>query len=256
MRLPVLLYHHVGPSLPGTRYAGLSVSQEKFERQTRWLARKGYAGIRPADWLAWLLHRNPLPSKPVLLTFDDGYADFPDYALPVLLRYGFRAVVFVVTGWIGARNSWDGAPLMTAHQIRQCSAHGMEFGAHSRTHPDLTSLSGTQLREEIAGSGEDLSAIIGTRVTSFAYPYGFWSEEVRARVRESFDLAFTCEEGLNQIDTDPLLLRRTMVQPGDLLLDLACRVHFGWSPVTALRSRLRLRSRWRNATRYVRGPSG
>jgi peptidoglycan/xylan/chitin deacetylase (PgdA/CDA1 family) len=256
MRLPVLLYHHVGPSLLGARYAGLSVSQEKFERQMRWLARKGYAGIRPAEWLAWLLRATALPPKPVLLTFDDAYADFPDYALPVLRRHGFRAVVFVVTGWIGARNSWDGAPLMSAHQIRECSAQGIEFGSHTRTHPDLTSLSGTQLREEIAGSGEDLSAIVGTRVTSFAYPYGFWSEEVRANVRESFDLAFTCDEGLNQIDTDPLLLRRTMVQPGDLLLDLACRVHFGWSPVTALRSRLRLRSRWRNAVRHLRAQSG
>jgi peptidoglycan/xylan/chitin deacetylase (PgdA/CDA1 family) len=253
MRLPALLYHHVGPRLRDSRYAALNVSAEKFERQMSWLARKGYMGIRPLDWLAWLLHGTALPPKPVLLTFDDAYADFPDYALPVLLRYSFRAVVFVVTGWIGARNSWDGAPLMSAHQIRQCSAHGIEFGAHSRTHPDLTSLSGTQLWEEIAGSAEDLSAIIGTRVTSFAYPYGFWSEEVRASVRESFDLAFTCEEGLNQIDTDPLLLRRTMVQPGDLLLDLACRVHFGWSPVMALRSRLRLRSRWRNAASYLRG---
>lgn len=256
MRLPALLYHHVGPRVPDPAHAGLSVSATRFEQQVRWLARKGYMGIRPLDWLAWLLHGTALPPKPVLLTFDDGYADFPDHALPVLRRYGFRAVVFVVTGWIGARNSWDGAPLMSAHQIRQCSAQGIEFGAHSRTHPDLTSLSGTRLREEIAGSGEDVSAIIGTRVTSFAYPYGFWSEEVRARVRESFDLAFTCEEGLNQIDTDPLLLRRTMVQPGDLLLDLACRVHFGWSLVMALRSRLRLRSRLCNAARHLRGQSG
>ena len=255
MRLPVLLYHHVGPSSSDARYASLSISPEKFERQVRWLARNGYSGIRPSDWVSWR-QGTPLPPKPVLLTFDDGYADFPDYALPVLRRSGFGAVVFIVTRWIAAPNSWDGALLMSAQQIQKCSAQGIEFGSHTRTHPDLTGLSGTQLREEIAGSREDLSAILGAPVTSFAYPYGFANDEVRASVRESFDLAFTCEEGFNELDTDPYVLRRTMVQPGDLLLDLACRVHLGWSPIQHIRARVRLRSRFRNAARYLRGQSG
>jgi peptidoglycan/xylan/chitin deacetylase (PgdA/CDA1 family) len=221
----------------------------------RWLDRSGYTGIRAADWLAWRGQGRSLPARPVLLTFDDGYADFPDFVLPVLQRHGFGAVVFIITGWIAGANSWDGAPLMSASQIRECSAQGIEFGAHTRTHPDLTTLSGAKLREEVAGSAEDLSAILGTRVTSFAYPYGFWNEEVLASVRESFDLAFTCEEGLNDIETDPYRLHRTMVQRGDLLLDLACRVRRGWSPLTVLRSRLRIRSRFRKAANYLRGRS-
>lgn len=255
MKLPVLLYHHVGPSVPEARYASLSISPELFERQMRWLDRNGYTGIRVADWLAWRQQGMPLPAKPVLLTFDDGYADFPDYALPVLRRYGFGGVVFIITRWIAGATSWDGTPLMSSSQIRECSAQGIEFGAHTRTHPDLTTLSGAEVREEVAGSAEDLSAILGTRVTCFAYPYGFWNEEVRASVRESFDLAFTCEEGRNEIDTDPYRMHRTMVQRGDLLLDLACRVHLGRSPLTALRSGLRVRSRFRKAANYLRGQS-
>jgi len=253
MRLPVLLYHHVGPSLLDAWHASLSISPEMFRRQMRWLNRNGYTGLRVADLLAWRQQGIPLPAKPVLLTFDDGYADFPDHALPVLRRYGFGGVVFIITGWIAKANLWDGSPLMSASQIRECSAQGIEFGAHTRTHPDLTTLTGAELREEVAGSAEDLSAILGTRVTSFAYPCGFWNEEVRASVRESFDLAFTCEEGRNEIDTDPYRMHRTMVQRGDFLLDLACRVRLGWSPLTALRSRLRVRSRFRKVANWLGG---
>jgi peptidoglycan/xylan/chitin deacetylase (PgdA/CDA1 family) len=230
----------------------LSISTEQFERQIRWLTRNGYIGIRLADWLVWCRGGGTLPPKAVLLTFDDGYADFPDHALPILQRWGFGAVVFVVTKKIAATNSWDAALLISASQIRECSKLGIEFGAHSRTHPNLTLLSDAQLREELRGSGEDLSAIIGTRVNSFAYPYGYSNEHVCALAREFYDLAFTCDEGVNECDTDPYRLRRTMVQPGDLLVDLACRVRWGWSPVTALRAQLRIGSRFRSATRYSR----
>jgi len=256
MRLPVLLYHHVGPSVPDARHASLSVSLKDFDRQMLWLKRNGYTGIRVMDLLASRQHGIPLAAKPVLLTFDDGYADFPDYALPVLQRYGFGAVVFIITRRMGAKNSWDGALLMSSGQIRECSARGIEFGAHTRTHPDLTTLSGAELREEIAGSAEDLSAVLGNRVASFAYPFGFWNEEARASVREAFDVAFTCEQGMNELDSDPYRIRRTMVQPGDFLLDLTCRVRLGWSPFASLRSRLRIRSRFRRAVSYLssRGP--
>jgi peptidoglycan/xylan/chitin deacetylase (PgdA/CDA1 family) len=252
MTISALLYHHVGPRVPDPRYASLSISTEQFERQIRWLARNGYVGIQPADWLVWCGGRGTLPPKAVLLTFDDGYADFPDHALPILQRWGFGAVVFVITKKIAATNSWDGAVLMSASQIRECSKLGIEFGAHSRTHQNLTLLSDARLRDELRGSREDLSAIIGAQVTSFAYPYGYSNEQVRARVRESFDLAFTCDEGVNERGMDPYLLRRTMVQPGDLLVDLACRVRWGWSPVSALRARVRVRSRLRSAMRYWR----
>lgn len=248
MRLPALLYHHVGPAVSdqgiatpadnGRYRSALSVPSDSFERQMGWLVRHGYSGIRPADWLAWREGRGSLPRKPILLTFDDGYADFPNFVLPVLRRYGFGAAVFVISRRIGARNSWDGALLMNADQIRDCGAHGIEIGAHTRTHPDLTTLSGPSLAEEIDGSAADIADIIGTGVTSFAYPYGRWNDEVRARVRESFDLAFTCEEGVNDDAIGRDRLRRTMVLPGDWPVDFACRARFGWSPVTALRTQI------------------
>src|ERR1022692_1817004 len=111
MKVPALLYHHVGPRPPSDRYASLSIGVGQFERQMEWLARQGYTGVRPSDWLAWRRGEGVAPRKPVLLTFDDAYGDFPEFALPTLQRFGFGAVVFVITGKLGGTAPWDGARL-------------------------------------------------------------------------------------------------------------------------------------------------
>ncbi len=261
MRLPVLLYHHVGPLRPGTM-PGLTVSPQRFERHVRWLARRGYTGIRSSDWLRWLREGKGLPEKPVLLTFEDGYADLAECALPLLRRYGFSAVVYIVTGQLGGTNAWDEARgfgahrLMTVEQIRYWAGQGIEFGAHSRTHADLTTLSANELSEEVIGSGKDLESVLGERVVSFAYPYGFHNQEVDDCVRGAFDLAFIAhddDEGLNHLRTDPHLLLRTMVQSNDSLLDLECRARWGHNPFLNLRARIGLRSRLQGAARHVFG---
>jgi peptidoglycan/xylan/chitin deacetylase (PgdA/CDA1 family)/glycosyltransferase involved in cell wall biosynthesis len=260
-RLPVLLYHHVGPLRPGT-VAGLTVSPQRFERQVRWLACRGYTGIRPSDWLRWRREGKGLPDKPVLLTFDDGYADLAEHAFPVLRRYGFGAGVFIVTGQLGGTNAWDEARgsathrLLAAEQVRFWDTQGIEFGAHSRTHADLTTLSAQQLTEEVMGSKDDLANLLGTRVASFVYPYGFYSQAVYDCVRGAFDLALIADdhqEGLNYLLTDPYLLRRTMVQTNDSWLDLECRARWGYNPLLNLRARLRLRSRLKHAMHTILG---
>jgi peptidoglycan/xylan/chitin deacetylase (PgdA/CDA1 family) len=245
MHLPALLYHHVGPPIAGSHHPELTVAPEQFRRQVRWLARRGYAGIRASDWLAMRRGARALPSKPVLLTFDDAYADLLEHAFPVLEHHGFSAVVFVITRLVGGKTPWDGGRLMSADQIRHWAAKGIEFGGHSRTHPDLSTLNGCQLAEEIQGSAEDLAAILGCPATSFAYPYGTCNHMVRECARRAFEMAVTCEEGLNDLETDPYMVRRTMVRPGDSLIDLAFRVRRGRSPLQHWRERLGLRSRLR-----------
>lgn len=248
LRLPVLLYHHVGPPAPG-RGGWLTVPPEQFERQMAWLVRRGYTGIRSADWLGWCRDNKPLPARPVLLTFDDAYADLADYAFPILQRYNFGAAVFVVTEHVGGANVWDearGGPtrrLLTAEQIRHWAARGIEFGAHSRTHRDLTAVSTAELEEQILGSGEDLARLLGTRPVAFAYPYGYSNQAVRAGVQRAFALAFTTEEGLNALHSDGYALRRTTVLPSDTPADLAARLWLGWSPLDRVRARVRRRER-------------
>jgi len=256
-KLPVFLYHHIGPPRPGT-ISDLTISPKEFERQVRWLARRGFVGIRPSDWLRWLRDGTGLPDKPILLNFDDGYADIADYALPVLRRHGFSAAVNIVTGRLGGTNAWDEVQgsgthrLMTVEQIRYWAGQGIEFGAHSRTHPDLRTLSAAELAAEISGSKNDLANVLGSPVVSFAYPYGEFSQAVSEAVRAEFDLAFTAERGLNYLRTDPHLLRRINIRPTDSLIDIESYTHWGeLQHVSQLRARLKVRSRLKRAARFV-----
>jgi len=248
MQLPIFCYHHVGPPQQGT-YPFVTIGPHQFERDVQWLARMGYVGIRPADWLQWLRTGTGLPEKPVLLTFDDAYADLTQHALPVLQRYGFGGVVFVVTAQIGGTNRWDETRgsgthrLMNEEQIRYWAKQGIDFGAHSRTHTDLTTLANNELCGEISGSQSDLENIVERPVISFAYPYGVYNETVRAKVQTTFDLAFSTIAGLNTLHTDPHLQRRIVVKPNDSLFDLACRLRWGSNPVRHVRAQLHLRSR-------------
>jgi peptidoglycan/xylan/chitin deacetylase (PgdA/CDA1 family)/GT2 family glycosyltransferase len=257
--LPVLYYHRVGPALPGT-YPALTVEPGRFKKQIAWLKQKGYTTIRAGDWLAWCLEGKPLPPKPVLLTFDDAYADLVEHAFPALREQGFTATVFVVTGEIGGSNSWDikqgsaSIGCMGADDMLRWSEEGIEFGAHSRTHTDLTTLSAPDLEEEIAGSGADLAGILGAAPRSFAYPFGYYNDGVLNCAMKTFQFAFTCEEGLNVLGTEPHLLRRAMVQPGDSLLDFGLRVKFGFNPIDRLIDRVRCYVKFRTRLKGLFSP--
>jgi peptidoglycan/xylan/chitin deacetylase (PgdA/CDA1 family) len=145
---------------------------------------------------------------------------------------------------------------MTAGQIRYWATQGIEFGAHSRTHADMRTLTSEKLKEEILGSGSDLASLLGSRVVSFAYPYGFYNQGALDCVQGAFDLAFIADdlnEGLNHLLTDPHLLRRTMVQTNDSLLTLEFRARWGRNPFGNLRIRIGLRTRLKRAARMVFG---
>lgn len=256
-RLPTLLYHYVGPRLPGVPEA-LTISPQAFSRHMRWLALLGYQGIRVSDWSSWRKQGKPLPRRPVAITFDDGYAATAAHALPILERHGFAATVFIVTGQIGGSNAWDASkgvaelPLMSEREIGEWSEKDVEFGAHSRSHRDLTLLAFEARSPEVAGSRDDLERLIGGNVRSFAYPYGFHDAATQAIVAGVFDAAITCDEGMNSLGTDPHLLRRTLVQPGDNFVDFAGRVLFGFSPLNRLRTRMAIRRRFNSALGMLR----
>jgi peptidoglycan/xylan/chitin deacetylase (PgdA/CDA1 family) len=256
-RLPVLMYHHVGPPQADSEPA-LFVSAARFEAQIRFLVRRGYVGIRPSDWLSWVRNAKPLPVKSVLLTFDDAIEELYNYAFPVLERYGFNAVVFVPTNCVGKGNLWNyplgykWRPCLTAEQIQYWSMKGVDFGAHSRNHPDLTQLEEPELQDEVAGSRSDLEQIIGSQVISFAYPYGLHNASAAACVQQHLDLGFTTDEGVNTLRTNRSLLRRVAVFDWDTLLELELMLRLGWNPVRRLRSRFRIRSRLSRLLRRMR----
>jgi peptidoglycan/xylan/chitin deacetylase (PgdA/CDA1 family)/glycosyltransferase involved in cell wall biosynthesis len=244
-RLSVLMYHHVGPGYPGT-YRDLTVSPQVFDRHIATLVRHGYHGVTLAECLRWCRGEARLPARSVMVTFDDGYADLAEHAFPVLQRHGFGGVVFIVTREIAGTNSWDEARgsathrLLTREQIVDWQRRGIEFGRHSRTHASLPALDSAQLRDETTGCRADLERLTGVAPVAFAYPYGEFDAATVEAVRGDFALAFTAEEGVNRLATDPHLLRRTMVMPGDSGRVVALRAMLGYSPRDVL-------LRWRAA---------
>jgi GT2 family glycosyltransferase/peptidoglycan/xylan/chitin deacetylase (PgdA/CDA1 family) len=261
-RVPVLMYHHVGPPLENFD-PDLTVSAQQFEAHIRFLARRGYFGIRPSDWLAWIQENKSLPAKPMLLTFDDAFEDLKDSVFPLLERYGFGGLVFVATNCVGKTNRWDkprGFTLrscLTAEQIQYWSAKRIDFGAHSRNHPDLTKLAESEVRGELAGSRADLEEIVGAPVISFAYPFGHYDDAAASCAQAQFALSFTTDDGLNNLRTDRSRLHRNMVYAWDTPLDLEFLVRLGWNPLRSLnlgiRNRLRripfLRKLWKSLPR-------
>jgi peptidoglycan/xylan/chitin deacetylase (PgdA/CDA1 family) len=252
-RCPALLYHHVGPrksaSLPE-----LTLSPEQFDRQIQHLVRWGYLGITVSEWQNGYFNSDTR-ARPILLTFDDAYEDTARFALPVLVRHGFHATVYVVTRRIGRFNDWvkciESAylPLMSAEQIQYWARQGIEFGAHTRSHPNLTTLSPGDLFDEVVGSRDDLAALLGKPIHSFAYPFGAYNEPVCDLVRKHFSNAFTVREGMNLRDRDPYLLSRASVCPSASMLQYAVNVRWGggtkwWRD---LRGRVALRTRLRKA---------
>ncbi len=233
------MYHDVGPAAPGA-FPGATMHPGEFEKQIAWLEEHGYVGIRPSDWIARCRGKKSLPEKPVLITFDDGYAGVATFALPILERHGFGAGVFIVTQRIGAANTWDhapgcgAAPLMSADDIVRWSSRGIEFGCHTRTHPDLASLSGSEIQSEVVGSREDLARLLNRVPAAFAYPWGRFNRAVHHCVRDTFDLAFSTRRGINSRRTDRHLLRRAAIRPNRSMLDFACRVRFGLNPAGKL----------------------
>jgi peptidoglycan/xylan/chitin deacetylase (PgdA/CDA1 family)/glycosyltransferase involved in cell wall biosynthesis len=257
--LPVLMYHHIGPKVPGT-FPEITVSPAHFRRHLRWLKRRGYSTITSAQWLAYCQSGESLPKKAVLLTFDDAYEDLAEHCFPALESFGYTGIVFVPTANIAGTNIWDqldgSAPhrLLSSNQIRRWADRGIEFGAHTRVHPDLRRLSDEELDEELELSRLELEAVIDRPVVSFAYPFGYYGDREVEAARRHFSLSYTVDEGRNRRTTDLARLRRTTMYPGRTLMFLTCFL-VGFDPIRRLREKVQIRSRLRRFWRHVTSPA-
>lgn len=173
----VLMYHSITPRNDGA--APFTVSTEIFDRQMRWVHQRGFKGVSMRELFEASQHA--LEQRLIGLTFDDGFADFAEFALPILKRYGFTATVFVVAGEMGCDNDWapePRKPLMTAAQVHEVAAGGIEIGSHSLHHVRLTSLTATDLREQLVTSRRILQDISEQDVRGLSYPHGNHDEHV------------------------------------------------------------------------------
>lgn len=186
----ILMYHSVEPY--DIDPYQVTVRPQRFDRQLRWLRRRGMRGVSMTELLQ--ARRDGCDSGLVGLTFDDGYSDFVSEVLPALSRHGFTATVFVVAGALGGHNSWDEPgphkTLMTAAEVKQVADAGVEIGSHSLHHVRLPETTETELADEVAHSRAILREITGHDVAGFCYPYGGAGErEVRAVRAAGYDYA-------------------------------------------------------------------
>ena len=219
--IPVLMYHRVTDGKPvGTKH-GIYVTKKEFESQLAYLKRTGCTTLTFADAKAVEEGKRIIPKRPVILTFDDGYEDNYIYAFPLLKKYSFAAVIFLIGNASIKTNAWDAAEgepearLMNDMQIKEMAAYGIEFGAHSLNHKKLTEIPLKEARREIEQSKQKIEKRLGKPIISFAYPYGKVNEELKRVVKEAgFHFGIASDSGSRRFWKDLLEVRRIQIFPG------------------------------------------
>jgi peptidoglycan/xylan/chitin deacetylase (PgdA/CDA1 family) len=193
-RVPVLAYHSVRDNAVGIEQ--LSVGEKAFENQMKYLAGHGYTALTFSE-----LRDFKSCSKPILLTFDDGYEDNYTKAYPVLKKYGFKATVFLIAGEIGKPGYLTREEIMRMEDL-------VSFQSHTVTHPHLNSVSPAQLTHELEESKRRIAALTGSPVLALAYPYGDYSDAVLRVASCLYDFAVTMKSGYYSGASANLEMRR------------------------------------------------
>ena len=237
----ILFYHRIaeGPD-------ELAVAPQSFEQQMEHLAANGYEVLDVASVWERILD-GQADRRQVGICFDDGYSDVAVNGLPVLEAHGFGATVFIATGVTSgsATFAWyiEQPPLLSWDEIVELDARGtLKFEPHTVTHPNLLALDDAEARREIDESKRSIEERLGRMAAVFCYPAGLFGERERSYVSEAgFDLAVSCEPGLNDSHTDPLALRRVQVDSRDGLAVFRAKLEGTFDTPPRLRSWYRRR---------------
>jgi len=215
VKVPILMYHYIRtPPDPGADWIGwgLSTSPADFRQQMDYLDRNGYHPITLVELREYLAGLRTLPDRPVVLSFDDGYEDFYTDAFPVLKEHHFRAVAYVVSGFVGRSSN------LSVAQLRELDAYGIEIGAHTVDHVDLTRTSAAGLVYEVKGSKTSLEVLLGHPVEDFCYPSGRFDARVIAAVQAAgFQSATTTQSGAVHSISDRFAWSRVRVSGSESL---------------------------------------
>lgn len=203
--VPVLIYHHVKPIKPSDDAIerGLTILPSQFLTQMEKLRRNGFRTLSAAKIVQALRFGQSLPARPVVLTFDDGYADVYTNVYPVLRRLHMTATFFIVPGFLGTPR------YLTWAQVLTMARTGMDIEAHTLSHPDLTTLTAAKAWHEIAGSRQLLEQRLHRDVRVLAYPYGAYNDAiVRDVARAGYYAAFTTHQSWILTSSNLLTLPR------------------------------------------------
>lgn len=218
-KIPILMYHSISQHAT-LKFRPFTVSPELFAAHMAYLHEHRYTPITVTQFVNALAQGvDTLPARPVVLTFDDGFADFFTSALSILKRYSFTATLYVVTGYIGSTSKWllhegeNARPMLTWEQLTQINDAGIECGAHSHYHPQLDTLPLSMARDEIMKCKDLLETNLKQRVSSFAYPYGYHSTTIKQLVREAgYQSACAVKYEMSSVNADRFALARLIVR--------------------------------------------
>jgi peptidoglycan/xylan/chitin deacetylase (PgdA/CDA1 family) len=214
VRVPILMFHRVASEATATDAVSrsLTIPPEVFAAELRWLHDNGYHPVTLRAVFLALYEGAPLPARPLVLTFDDGYVDAVTTIAPLLRRYGWPATFFVITGRLGE------TAFLTWPEVRALDSAGDEIGSHTVDHVDLPAADAASRWAEVADSKRALERHLGHPVYWFAYPAGRYDQEVEADlVRAGYLLAVTTDPGSTISSASPMATPRVRIAgPGSV----------------------------------------
>jgi len=208
-QVPILCYHQIRDWRPRDSKSAKDyiVPVDAFKKQMQMLADSGYHAILPDQLYAYLATGAPLPTKPVMLTFDDTDLDQFTVARPELEKHGFKAVYFVMTVSLGRPK------YMSKAQVKQLADEGNVIGSHTWDHHNVKKYQGHDWVTQIEKPTKTLEEITGQKITYFAYPFGLWNPEAIPELKKrGFVAAFSLAEKRDQ--QDPLFTIRRIIASG------------------------------------------
>lgn len=225
-RVPILMYHYVSipPDDADAIRRDLSVPPDVFEQEMKYLYEQGYQTIQLRDLIHFFGTGAPLPPKPIILTFDDGYADQYPNVFPTLLDYGFTGTFFIITQFADTKvNGY-----MTWEQIQELEANGMEIGTHTLDHrANLARLNLNTQRRAIQPARDALQKYLPNLPPVFAYPAGSYDHTTLDLLQElGYSAAVTTKQGVLQSSAQPFELKRVRVRGAWTIVQFAHSLDF------------------------------
>jgi len=215
--IPILLYHSISEKATPS-FSEWTLPPQTFVEHLEVIRENGCTPMTVSELVAVFADHLPLPQSPVVMTFDDGLADFYENAFPNLVDFGFTATLFITTSFVERTSEWlsplgeGNRPMLTWEQIKELAKYGIECGSHSHTHPELDTLSYSEALFEISHSKQILEDRLGDAVRSFAYPHGYFTNTTQRIVQQSnYTSACAVKNAFSALNDDCFALSRINV---------------------------------------------
>lgn len=205
-KIPALCYHNI-KSIP-VRGDLFTISEARLDSQLSVLHANGCNTVSPDELYNYYTHGTSLPPNPILISFDDTHKEHYSIVKPLLDKYAFKAVFFIMTVCI------DKKSYLTSSQIKELSDNGHIIGLHTWDHPNLTKMDTARWQRELEKPMQQLTKITGKTIEAFAYPYGAWNDKVIAALqRLGIKTAFQLDG--KRSSEEPLLTLNRIMVPGN-----------------------------------------